>query len=62
MQGILPAEGAYEHREKQMVYSVVSGEDAKKALRTIREIDPDAFVNSIRTTELRGSFYMKPKD
>ncbi len=59
---ILPAEGAYEHQEKQMVYSVISGEDAKKALRRIREIDPDAFVNSIRTTELRGSFYMKPKD
>ncbi|MBR4743515.1 MAG: YitT family protein [Oscillospiraceae bacterium] len=59
---ILPAEGAYEHQKKEMVYSVISGEDAKKAIRTIREIDPDAFVNSIRTTELRGYFYMRPKD
>ncbi|MBR3018759.1 MAG: YitT family protein [Clostridia bacterium] len=59
---ILPAEGAYERQKKEMVYSVISGQDAKKVIRTIREIDPEAFVNSIRTTELRGSFYMKPKD
>ena len=59
---IVPAEGAFEHQKKDMVYSVISGEDTKKAIRTIREIDPDAFVNSIRTTELRGYFYMKPKD
>ena len=59
---ILPAEGAYERQKKEMVYSVISGQGAKKVIRTIREIDPEAFVNSIRTTELRGSFYMKPKD
>ncbi len=59
---IMEGEGAHEHKAMQVVYSVVSGADAKKAIRAAREIDPKAFVNSIRTTELQGRFYMKPKD
>ena len=58
----MEGEGAHEHKAMQVVYSVVSGADAKKAIRAAREIDPKAFVNSIRTTELQGRFYMKPKD
>ena len=59
---IVDAEGAHDHGKLKLVYSVVSGADAKSAIRSVREIDPDAFVNSIRTTEIRGHFYMKPKD
>ena len=59
---ILDAEGAHSHEDKKLVYSVISGSDARRVLLAIREIDPAAFVNSIRTTELRGHFYLKPKD
>ena len=59
---IVEAEGAHSHGKLKMVYSVVSGADVRNAIQTVREIDPDAFVNSIRTTEIRGHFYMKPKD
>ena len=59
---IVDAEGAHDHGKLKMVYSVVSGADAKLVIQAVRETDPDAFVNSIRTTEIRGHFYMKPKD
>jgi uncharacterized membrane-anchored protein YitT (DUF2179 family) len=59
---IMDAEGSHEHGHLKLVYSVVSGSDAKKAIRAARQIDPKAFVNSIRTTELQGHFYMRPKD
>ena len=59
---IMNAEGSHAHQGYKMVYSVISGADSKKALQVIKEIDPDAFVNSIRTTELRGNFYIRPRD
>lgn len=59
---IVDAEGSHSHRQHKMVYSVIAGSDSKKAIKTIREIDPNAFINSIRTSELRGNFYMKEKD
>ena len=55
-------EGSYSHDSYQMVYSVISGEDVKPALQAVRAADPEAFVNSIHSTEIRGHFYMKPKD
>ena len=59
---MIESEGSHSHKEYKMVYSVISGADAKKAIRTVKEIDPDAFINSIRTTELQGNFYLRPKD
>ena len=59
---IMDAEGSHAHKGYKMVYSVISGEDSKKAMQAIKEIDPDAFVNSIRTTELKGNFYIRPRD
>ena len=59
---ISKAEGSHSHEGYSMVYSVISGADVKPALCAIKEADPEAFVNSIRSTEIRGHFYMKPKD
>ena len=59
---ISKAEGSHSHDEYDMVYSVISGADVKPTLKAVREADPEAFVNSIRSTEIRGHFYMKPKD
>jgi uncharacterized membrane-anchored protein YitT (DUF2179 family) len=59
---IFKGEGSYRHGERDLVYSVVSGQEAKKVIRNIREVDPAAFVNSIRTTEVKGKFFLKPKD
>ena len=54
--------GSHSHEPYQMVYSVISGADVRPTLEAVRDADPEAFVNSIRSTEIRGHFYMKPKD
>ena len=59
---ILEGEGSYEHRERNIVYSVVSGEESKKVLRAIKKVDPSAFVNMFKTEELAGSFYQRPTE
>ena len=59
---VFDAEGSFSHRHLKMVYSIISGADVKPTLTAIRAVDPEAFVNSIRTSEIRGHFYMKPKD
>ena len=59
---LLNGMGAHEHKERQIVYSVVSISDTQKVIAEVRKIDPHAFVNSIHTTEIAGHFYMKPKD
>lgn len=59
---ILEGEGSYEHHERNIVYSVVSGEESKKVLRAIKKADPTAFINMFKTEELAGSFYQRPTE
>lgn len=59
---ILEGEGSYEHQERDIVYSVVSKEEGKAVIKAVKEADPDAFVNAIRTEELSGRFYQKPTE
>ena len=49
---ILEGEGSYGHCERNVVYSVVSYAETKKVMNAIRETDPEAFVNAIRTEQL----------
>ncbi len=59
---ILDAEGSHDHQQRKLVYSVISGADSRAAINAVRNADPEAFINSMRTTELRGNFYIRPKD
>jgi uncharacterized membrane-anchored protein YitT (DUF2179 family) len=59
---ILRGEGSFEHTERSLVYSVVSREEGKTVLSTVKKADPDAFVNVIRTEELSGRFYQRPTE
>ena len=59
---VLEGEGSYEHCERKVVYSVVSGSEAGKITKKIKEVDPHAFVNTIKTERLLGNFYRKPTD
>lgn len=56
---ILEGEGSHENCERDIVYSVVSREDRKNVMRAIRKVDPQAFVNAVRTDELSGYFYQR---
>jgi uncharacterized membrane-anchored protein YitT (DUF2179 family) len=59
---ILDGEGSYEHQERSIVYSVVSGEESKKVLKAVKEVDATAFVNILKTEELSGRFYQRPTE
>ena len=59
---IMNAEGSYEHINRKVVYSVVSSSDVKKIILAVKELDPKAFINSTKSSNLSGRFYMKPKD
>lgn len=59
---IFQGTGAYEHEKRSMLYSVVSSDEVKKAIRIVRETDPEAFINVIKTDQLDGRFYQRPND
>ena len=52
---------SYEHCERNVVYSVVSAAESKKVIRVIRQADPEAFINEMKTEKLSGRFY-QPKE
>lgn len=57
---IVDAEGSYEHTRRQIVYSIVSSKESKQLIQKIKEIDPDAFINELKTEQVTGLFYTKP--
>lgn len=59
---ILQGEGSYEHRQRNIVYSVVSKEDSKPVILAIKKADEGAFINSMKTEALTGRFYQKPNE
>lgn len=58
---VLEGEGSYEHCERNVVYSVVSAAQSKNVICVIKETDPEAFINEIKTQSLSGRFY-QPKE
>ena len=59
---LMHGEGSFEHNNKMVVYSVVSASDTRKLIPAIKDLDPGAFINSIRTDRVQGNFYLKPRD
>ncbi len=54
--------GCYKKHECNMLYSVVGKDEIKPIMKKIREIDTDAFVNTMNTQQLSGRFYQRPND
>lgn len=59
---VIRGEGAYEHKERKIVYSVVSGAESKYVLKAIKAEDPHAFINIMKTEQMSGRFYQKPNE
>lgn len=59
---ILEGEGSYGHCERNVVYSVVSAAESKQVIKVIREADPEAFINEMKTQKLSGRFYQPKED
>lgn len=53
---IIDAKGSYQDDEREMVYSVINASSEKTIISHVRTIDPHAFINCVRTKEVRGKF------
>ncbi len=59
---ILQGVGAYKNDERKMIYSVIHESSEKAIVANILAIDPNAFINCLRTKEIKGNFKQMPKD
>ena len=59
---ILEGEGSFGHCERNVIYSVVDKPQAKAVIRAVKDTDPDAFINEVKTEKLAGNFYQKPEE
>ena len=54
--------GLYNGEPCVMIYSVVADSEVRSLARKIRQSDPKAFVNVLRTERVVGKFYRRPRD
>lgn len=54
--------GLYNGDPCVMIYSVVADSEVRSLARKIRQSDPKAFVNVVRTQRVVGKFYRRPRD
>ena len=54
--------GLWGGQPRSMIYSVIAGDQVKKVTRTVRNIDPGAFINVLKTDQVSGNFYQRPHD
>ena len=59
---IIEGEGSFGHCEKHVVYSVIARSDSRRVIKAVKEVDPEAFVNMLRTEKLSGYFYYKKEE
>lgn len=56
---VVNARGAYTENERYVIYMVVSTTEIKKAVKVIRQLDPESFVNITSLQQVYGHFHMK---
>ena len=58
---VIHGEGGYSGENKDIIYSVVGRDQSDSLIKAIKEVDPKAFTNVIKTEQVNGRFYMRPK-
>ena len=59
---LFTGKGCYQGAERKMLYTVISSDEEEKLIRSIKQCDPQAFVNIMQTRMLKGKFNMKKQD
>ena len=54
--------GYYGKAKRVLLYSVVYANEAAELMNAIKEIDPNAFINVIKTEQVNGQFFKRPMD
>jgi uncharacterized membrane-anchored protein YitT (DUF2179 family) len=54
--------GFFGKTERTLLYSVVGAYDTGPLIAAIKKADPAAFINVLRTEQINGHFYTRPRD
>ena len=54
--------GMYNMEERKLLYSVVYSNEVMPVIKAIHLVDPNAFINVIKTEQMNGKFFRRPKD
>lgn len=54
--------GCFQGATRNMLYSVVSSDEVDKVIKEIKDVDPHAFINVMKTEQINGRFYKRPRD
>ena len=57
---VINAKGAYSDAERYVIQMVVSVTETKHAVKVIKQLDPESFINITSLQQVYGHFYMKP--
>ncbi|MDR2021119.1 MAG: YitT family protein [Treponema sp.] len=58
----LMGRGFFQRKKRALLYSVVSADEVNPLIAKIKQIDPGAFINVLKTEQINGRFYMRPRD
>jgi uncharacterized membrane-anchored protein YitT (DUF2179 family) len=58
----LTGKGLFDRQDRVILYSVVYSDEVTPLINAIRGIDPNAFINVVKTEQINGKFFKKPKD
>ena len=59
---LLEGTGLYNGKPRAIIYSVVDKSQFRRLNRELLEIDPNCFVNVLRSEKLIGNYYRRPRD
>ncbi|MDY2959372.1 MAG: YitT family protein [Hornefia sp.] len=59
---LFKGEGFFLEQRKNMIYSVVESNQVDMIIKEIKDVDPKAFINVMKTERLSGRFYKRPRD
>ena len=59
---LFSGKGLYRKQDQGLIYLVVYADEATILINAIHAIDPDSFINVIKTEHINGKFFKKPKD
>jgi uncharacterized membrane-anchored protein YitT (DUF2179 family) len=54
--------GCFNDTKRTLIYSVVTTSQVKDLINAIKDVDTKAFINVIKTKQISGSFYQRPRD
>ncbi|MBQ0050815.1 MAG: YitT family protein [Treponema sp.] len=59
---VFEGKGEFSQKNHKMLYTVVSSDESGKLEKEIRKIDPDAFINVLKSKEIIGKFFKRVTD